>query len=159
MTRGKSCRKCIKLFLMWFFFFAECITTRWRAHANIFLYLQFYGEYSKNTGAVHFYLVRRETVNTQTHFYNLLTLTATNMAPMRNFQFIVDKMCFVCPYTLHKPLLLYKTQYNNNNNNNRVLDLSEKKHRVFNLKVESILIWVNYLLRFTTCYIAQLNSI
>jgi hypothetical protein len=32
-------------------------------------------------------------------------------------------------------------------------------YRVFNLKVDRILIWVIYLLRFTTCYITQLSSI
>ena len=33
------------------------------------------------------------------------------------------------------------------------------KYRVFNLKVDRILIWVIYLLRFTTCYITQLVCI
>jgi len=32
-------------------------------------------------------------------------------------------------------------------------------YRVFNLKVDRILIWVIYLLRFTTCYITQLTGI
>ena len=32
-------------------------------------------------------------------------------------------------------------------------------YRVFNLKVDRILIWVIYLLRFTTCYITQLTCI
>jgi hypothetical protein len=32
-------------------------------------------------------------------------------------------------------------------------------YRVFNLKVDCILIWVIYLLRFTTCYITQLTCI
>ena len=32
-------------------------------------------------------------------------------------------------------------------------------YRVFNFKVDRILIWVVYLLRFTTCYITQLNCV
>ena len=36
---------------------------------------------------------------------------------------------------------------------------TESLYRVFNLKVERILLWVIYLLRFTTCYITQLTSI
>jgi hypothetical protein len=32
-------------------------------------------------------------------------------------------------------------------------------NRVFNLKVDRVLIWVTYLLRFTTCYITQITCI
>jgi hypothetical protein len=38
-------------------------------------------------------------------------------------------------------------------------NLRSTLYRVFNLKVDRTLIWVIYLLRFTTCYITQLNCI
>jgi hypothetical protein len=39
------------------------------------------------------------------------------------------------------------------------LHYPSSKYRVFNLKIDHILIWVIYLLRFTTCYITQLTRI
>jgi hypothetical protein len=39
------------------------------------------------------------------------------------------------------------------------MPISLSRYRKFNLKVDRILIWVIYLLRFTTCYITQLSCI
>jgi len=56
-------------------------------------------------------------------------------------------LCTVCVYmcTVLLPLGGYPIAVN--------------KYRMFNLKVDCILIWVIYLLRFTTCYITQLTCI
>jgi hypothetical protein len=51
----------------------------------------------------------------------------------------------------HSLLNNVKTQINKQTKKNM--------YRMFNLKVDHILIWVIYLLRFTTCYITQLTCI
>jgi hypothetical protein len=78
----------------------------------------------------------------------------------------------ICPYKGTKKCSLWDTNWGPGNNwqyeliafkiqvqKNWISCRIRDKYRVFNLKVNRILIWVIYLLRFTICYITQLTCI